>query len=571
MAVLFNGRVLITPTVETAIDDTPMYPNANPYGNVLALIGECDGGTPKRPTRLRSTTHAKQLLRSGPLYDAALRAFAPSSASGSPAQIWVVRVDPAVQSSLELFDASGNLCMTVRSTDYGNHTKSLELKIDAGSKSGYKIQIRQDGVVYATDNVGAHVLDVAYTGAAADASVSVSGGLLHLEAPIGNLVRSYTLFDWNNAAALAESIDGLSDWDCTVKRGQERFKPERLDRCTGNPKGVPFNVNGDAWKIAEFLGSAVEILLDVELEALPVRPPVVMPWTQLAGGTNGNVVPTDWEDALAALHEAEVHWIVPLTEEPSIWDMVVAHVEYLSSIKRERRAFIGAGVNVVAEQAMAHALAMNSDRVGYVWPGVYRNNAVTRKPELLPAYMAAVNLAAAFAAMNPGTTMSRKPIAVAGVEVQLREPTDTDALVASGVIPLVQTPNGVIVSQAVSTWQLDDRYNRREISTGAATDYVARAVRAQLEMLLGTRGSPFSIPLAVSRVESILKDLARQPPLGSGILVGDAASPPYRNIQVELDGDILRVAFECSPVIPINYILVGLTVSPYSGTTTTTV
>jgi len=51
-----------------------------------------------------------------------------------------------------------------------------------------------------------------------------------------------------------------------------------------------------------------------------------------------------------------------------------------------------------------------------------------------------------------------------------------------------------------------------------------------------------------------------------GVLVGDSESPPYRNIRVELRGDVVTVSFECQPVIPINYILIPITISPYSGT-----
>ncbi|MCK7579796.1 MAG: hypothetical protein MZV65_31645 [Chromatiales bacterium] len=49
---------------------------------------------------------------------------------------------------------------------------------------------------------------------------------------------------------------------------------------------------------------------------------------------------------------------------------------------------------------------------------------------------------------------------------------------------------------------MDNRYNRREVSVGAAVDYVARAVRASLEQFLGQRGSAEVIPRARNRLES---------------------------------------------------------------------
>ncbi|MNH25583.1 hypothetical protein D3C79_855850 [compost metagenome] len=52
------------------------------------------------------------------------------------------------------------------------------------------------------------------------------------------------------------------------------------------------------------------------------------------------------------------------------------------------------------------------------------------------------------------------------------------------------------------------------------------------------------------------------------MLAGDAASPAFRNISAAIEGDVLRVQFECSPVIPNNYILVTVYAKPYSGSTT---
>jgi len=563
MPVIFNGRYLITPTVASAIDDSEMFPPANPSGNVLALIGEAAGGVPKTPIRLRSPLHAQQVLRSGPLYEAALRAFAPSSATGSPAVILAVRVDPATQSTAALKDAAGNEIMLLKSSDYGTHTNALELRLEPGSKGGYRVSVRQNGQVYYRDNIGAEVLDLQYVGTEASASFSVAAGKLRLEAPVGTLVREYHLEDWANAAALAEAMAGaLPDWTVTLKRGQERFEPSRFDAlAVTDAKAAATTLTGHAWAVYNHINSSSEIFISAEwAAALPVSAPEMTSWTQLTGGINGNVVPTDWEDALSALHEVEAHWLVPLTDNAAIWDMVVAHCDFLSSNKRERRAFVGAGTGISAEQASAHALSLNSDRVGYVWPGIYEHDAVTREMQLKPAYQAAVHLAASFASLNPGTTMSRKSISVAGAEVLLREPTDTDALIQSGVCALVQTEQGVIVSQAVTTWLQDERYNRREMSVGAAVDYVVRTVRANLEPFLGDRASPDIIPRATNRLVSILNDLSVSPPSGPGILVG---AQSYRNIQLTLNGDALSVSFECSPVIPINYVLVGISVTPF--------
>ncbi|MCK7579797.1 MAG: hypothetical protein MZV65_31650 [Chromatiales bacterium] len=178
-------------------------------------------------------------------------------------------------------------------------------------------------------------------------------------------------------------------------------------------------------------------------------------WVALSGAVTGNTANTDWEDAFAALHEIEAHWIVPLSDNAAIWDLAAAHRDFMSSNKRERRAFVGGGTGVDdASQAIADALAINSDRVGYVLarhlrPGIQlRTRAAAASQGLHGRRMWPPDRPPSI----PARRCSRKAISVAGAEVLLREPTDTDALLEAGVIPPVQTERGVIVSQAVSAW-----------------------------------------------------------------------------------------------------------------------
>ena len=73
---------------------------------------------------------------------------------------------------------------------------------------------------------------------------------------------------------------------------------------------------------------------------------------------------------------------------------------------------------------------------------------------------------------------------------------------------------------------------------------------------------------AASIAETTLRELAREEPQGPGVIVGNAQSPAYRNIKASLEGDVLRVDFECSPVIPVNYVLATIYAVPFSGTAT---
>jgi hypothetical protein len=99
-----------------------------------------------------------------------------------------------------------------------------------------------------------------------------------------------------------------------------------------------------------------------------------------------------------------------------------------------------------------------------------------------------------------------------------------------------------------------------------ACDFVSRNVRQALDDLRGQKGSPQLLAEAISRTDTVLRTLSAPEPMGVSVLVGDKINPPYKNIVASLDGDVLRVEFQASPVIPVNYIPIVIHAVPYSGT-----
>ena len=169
------------------------------------------------------------------------------------------------------------------------------------------------------------------------------------------------------------------------------------------------------------------------------------------------------------------------------------------------------------------------------------------------------------AGLPVGEPLTNKSLQIKGLERKLRNPIDTDALVEGGVLCVDYDGRRYRVVRSVSTWRVDASYNRVELSTGVALDYVARSVREALESLVGSRATPSALTQAVSRVDSVLRDLSRPAPIGPGILAGDAANPAFKNIVATIDGDVLSVSFDASPVIPLNYATVTVRAVPYQG------
>ena len=122
--------------------------------------------------------------------------------------------------------------------------------------------------------------------------------------------------------------------------------------------------------------------------------------------------------------------------------------------------------------------------------------------------------------------------------------------------------------KSISTWLLNSNFNRIEQSCGAALDFTTRYVREGLDVLRGSRSDPLLIAQALSIMKTRLSNCAVSFPVGPGTIVGDAKSPPFAAVSASISGDILICQFQCSPVIPNNYIGVVINAVPYSGTAT---
>jgi hypothetical protein len=131
-------------------------------------------------------------------------------------------------------------------------------------------------------------------------------------------------------------------------------------------------------------------------------------------------------------------------------------------------------------------------------------------------------------------------------------PTDTDQLILGGVLAVQETKTGSRVVKSITTWQTNRNYNRVEVSCGTALDFTCRNVRDAVDVLRGAKGDSRVLGRAVTIADTVLRGLAKPEPEGPGVLAGDANSPAYRNITAKLEGDVVAVSFECSPVISVS-------------------
>ena len=576
MSVFFNGRLLVTPTVESAIYDSGLataFPGR--ANNVLAIVGTSEGGIPKTAMHFDSPVLARRALRRGECLRAVEMAFNPSAGSGSPARITVVRVDEAVQSALVLQDDSANDVIALKSVDHGAHTNGIRVTIEDGSLAGKRITAQHDKDYYTKDNVTRTPFTVRYSGGEATATVAVDATSITLAAPAANPAPTVLDFiDYRNVRELADAINAQPGFSAVVAIPTDPVQSTLDGLAAVSCKDVDRAITANLQAIIDWFNTVTRELLSATRPAGALAVPANLPGAYLSGGSNGPA-PTnqDWQDAFDALQEVDAQWVVPLSSSETIWWMADAHVSFRSGPgKSERRAFVGGGIvsGTLADAiatAQTDAMALNSDRTALCFPPIVGLDD-DDQPVTFPAYYLAAQVAGGFAAMNFGNTMTNKTLHLRGLDPIVANPYDTDTLINAGVLAARKSKRGYIVSKAITTWLSNDNYNRVEISTGAALDYVARTVREALEVFIGRKASPITLYEAISTTDSTLRELARPEPVGVGVIVGDEANPAFRNITAEIQGDILRVWFECSPVIPINFVLIGIHARAYSGQVT---
>jgi hypothetical protein len=570
MSLFYAGRLWTTPAVMSSVNDSAMFNPNTDVGNVLAVIGQSVAGQPNTPLAFISPEDARTALVSGDLLDAVVRAFDPSAETSAPATIIAMRVNPATASTLVLLSGAAASVITLTAGDYGLRTNQIKVKVETATNLGLKLTTQFGSAYYSQDDVGRNAFAVQYTGGGASARMSVTNAAVTLESPNSTVVASIDLNSYQTIQQVVDRINATAGFVATVTDGNGSAPAlNGLDSVSlQDVKTASYQATAHLQAAVDWFNGAGEGYVNAVRTAGAGAVPAVLPFTYLAGGADGTVTNTEWSNAFTALQTVDTQWVVPLSSSPSIAAMADAHCAYMSNVARkERRAICGTALGTSDIQAIAAAKAINSDRTSLVHLGIWDYD-VTGALVLYAPYITAAMVAGAFSGINPGTPLTNKSLKVRGVERKLRNPTDTDALINGGVLCLQSTSTGYRVVKSISTWLTNKNFNRVEQSVGTALDFVCRTVRDAVADLKGAKASPATLGLAGAKVETALRGLATPEPNGPGVIVGDANSPAYKNITVSLQGDVLAIAFQCSPVIPVNFIPVTVFAVPFSGSIT---
>lgn len=570
MALFFNGRLYKTPAVISRVDTAALANRNLTVGNVLAILGAAPALKPKTPHRFGGPSDAREAGVEGEVLKAIELAFDPSAQTGGPSEIVFLNPQPSTQSALALLDAGAATVITLTSTGYGLKTRQIKVKVESATNTGKKLTTQYGDSYYVADDVYRHAFSIQYTGAEASARMTINNTTLTLEAPNSTVVATIDLSAYDTVQKLVDRINVTAGFGAAVLDGNGA-KPALggLDSVSNQDvKTAPYTVAAHLQAIVDWFNGLSEGFVTATRAAGSGTVPANIGFTYLAGGVDGTLANQDWTDTFTKLQEEDVQWVVPIATSSAIHAMADAHCAYMSTVgRKERRAICGTALGTTDANAIAAAKAIGSDRTALVHLGIYSYNE-SGVLTLYSPHVAAAAIGGGAAGVNPGTPLTNKTLKVSGLERKLRNPTDTDLLIDGGVIPLEDTPQGYKIVKSITTWLTDDNYYRTEMSVGAAGDFVARNLRNALEPLVGAKASPITMADAQARAEGALRELARPEPSGPEVLVGDAANPPWRNLRIALEGDVMRVEVEVNLVLPVNYIPIVVYARPYSGLVT---
>lgn len=599
MSFNFNGLNYITPVTASAVDASGMDASTSSFGNVLALVGATKTINPMTVVRFNSFAEAARQLRD-PLDTFALKAiekaFNPSNETGCPDYLLFVNAKttgtPPTQT---LLSKTGLTALTLTQAIAG---MNLKVSIKDGTPKVGKPSQSLAIINADTGDTLASSLDCAayyfqLTATAANLFVSVTADRLTIKVGTVSTVSNDFLFSaYGTIIALMGAINdkkitGLTPISIDLKKtGVNNASSSVLDLIDNTSIGPASTSNNNTEKHAAgvwITGHVHAVALEFSKMTSNDSPLVtVTPGSatnvaniEVLMGANTAPVATyqNWSDAIDLLRVHRVNWLVPLTDDAgatatnSIFALVNAHCEYMSNtVFMERRALFGLSSGISDTDASNIAVIMNNERASVVHLGfsdVEKDS--VGKLIMYPPYCTAALLAGMICGVTPGTALTNKSINVTGMKRWLVYPEQTDKLINSGVVCCVRNFDGVVkVLQSITTAQ-SNNYYKREMSVGVAADFTAQAVRNILDPLRGKKKTPYMRAEVISRAKTALDELSKMEPQGLGVLVGDAKNPSYKGLTVSEGADWIRLEFQCSPIIPANYIGITIHTVAYSG------
>jgi hypothetical protein len=605
MGVYYNGRYYIKPQVATYVDDSSLTPVGLVGANVIGMMGPAKDGVPNQGYLITSLSDAVSIFKEGPLVDGISASFAQGAQ-----YVWATRVGGNYSGGAFITanvpkqaSAAVPSLFDIESVSYGAHANGTKVSF-TGTLDDMDISVMAENNTIEILGFSGKCLKISSSnGNSVTFTVGVDAGVYKLSAedtvssiiPI-NLVSYSNMTDLKTAveAALAVALPApITGVTLTVVNNS--VPGVQLDSgsfiIATSTSGYLSNTIKAAY---DWLNSSTQpyvtaVLTTPDAFTTPVDKLLVTvlnsggPFTLTGGnyGTTPTIDATSYQGVLAQVYEdLDLDLIVPIVDNYLVWtdtaanmtirmgavaQYVYEHCKTMSEIKSEERmGLVGFHMDTNDDSVsttMGNAAQINSPYVIVCSPRLKFYDLKGVLKTWNGTYTAA-SIAGMIANYPVGEPITNKTLSgITELSTNYKN-TEILQLIDNGVLTIERVRGiGYKVVQGITSWISDDNYNRKEISVRLVTNYVAKNCRANLTQFIGRKNSPYMLETIKGSLISVLNGLVEET-----VIVGTTSYPAYRNIVLSADGDTVRVSFECSPVLPINYILVTIHATIFKAT-----
>jgi hypothetical protein len=282
--------------------------------------------------------------------------------------------------------------------------------------------------------------------------------------------------------------------------------------------------------------------------------------TYLTGGHEGSATPgqeaiptattTDWQGGFDLLKLVRVNTLVPLTGDPAIHAQGKAHCDYMAGVGRSERDMVVGLLNGTFDDvttkvdSKTQILNLNSRHIRAVSQAIERYGTDGVQQEFLPQFTACI-----IAGMQAGSPVATSLTWKFADVLKLRQDStwnpveDAEELIKAGLCMLeVVDGRGRRVVRNITTYLVDSNIAFNEASVNEATNFAVYNFRTAMEAMVGRTGFAGSANAAKGIAVNQL-----------GLLV-DVAIVAWRSLDISLALDVLELAVEIAPALPINFV-----------------
>lgn len=354
----------------------------------------------------------------------------------------------------------------------------------------------------------------------------------------------------------ARSAAGPIGFALVIATGQVSAHPEKFDAKTATSILNPavLSLYADRYAIIDEV-NRVSALIVMSAGSVGAAPSNTTTPVYLRGAIEGTVTSTQWLAAFTLLRKLRVNSVVPISGDPAVHALAVAHRAYVAGQGRnEQDVFVGLMNTALTDvptkdEAKAAAVLLNSKGVRAVGQAITRFNTSLESEEFMPPF-AAVLLAGMQAGAPVGTSLTYKYANVRDVRGDTSwDPIDDgDEMIRAGLVMIQPVDQvGFRVVRNITTYLKDNNLGRIEGSVVQVLDHCAFRLRAAVDSLTAKRG------LTEAKVKAaVTEELGRQ--IDDGIIV----SYDPANVKVIFKGDKAVISVPVAPEIPKNFIVINI-------------